>query len=200
MIPHPAVKYKVIYADPPWSFSTYSTKGQGKGAEQHYNTMPIADICNLNVAEIADNNCVLFLWVCQAQLKQALALIEAWGFSYKTVGYYWMKTKGGIHNQDRFFYNDHDVRLGMGYHTRAGCEQLWIATRGKGYKRLSKGEPQVLMSPLREHSRKPDEIASSIERLVGNVPRIELFARTRRQGWDVWGNQTNAFKAIGGAC
>ncbi len=186
----PQKKYNVIYADPPWKFHTYSHRGKGRSPNQHYDCMDAQSIRDLNVGDIAAQDAVLFLWVVQAQLEEAFALIKAWGFTFKTVAYTWVKIKGG---QDRLFYASEDVRMGMGYHTRAGCEQMFLATRGKGYKRFSMGEPQVLLSPLREHSRKPDEIITSIERLVGDVPRIELFARTRRDGWDAWGNEIDKF-------
>ena len=189
----PAGPYSVFYADPPWQYETWSHRGQGKGASQHYPTMDAAALRALPVAQMAAPDAALFLWVVQPQLPEAMALLAAWGFTYKTVAYYWIKIKGG---QDRLFYADDDVRLGLGYHTRSGCEQCWLATRGRGYERFSKAEPQVVFSPLREHSRKPDEIADSIARLTGPVPKIELFARTRRPGWDFWGNQTEKFGAV----
>ena len=184
--------YRVIYADPPWAFHTWSGRGQGKGAVQHYDTMAAGDISALPVRDLAAPDAVLFVWVVQAQLPEAMALLDAWGFTFKTVAFAWVKLKG---KQDRMFYAGSDVRMGMGYHTRAGFEQCWLATRGKGYERLTKAEPQVVFSPLREHSRKPDEIAEAICRLAAG-PRVELFARTKREGFDVWGNQTDKFGAV----
>lgn len=194
----PRGPYRVIYADPPWSYQTWSHRGQGKGASQHYDVMDAAALRALPVAEIADRDAALFLWVVQPQLPEAIALIDAWGFEFKTVAYVWVKLKGGGHGgaQDRLFYAGEDVRKGLGYHTRSGAEQCWLATRGKGYRRLSMNEPQVCFSPLREHSRKPDEIADSIVNLTGDVPRLEMFARTRRAGWDVWGNQVEKFGEV----
>jgi N6-adenosine-specific RNA methylase IME4 len=186
----PRRDYRVIYADPPWSYATWSHRGQGKGASQHYGVMDAAALRALPVREIAAKDCALFLWVVQPQLPEAMALIDAWGFTYKTVAYCWVKNKG---KQDRLFYAQEDVRLGLGYHTRSGMEQCWLATRGKGYARISQREAQVVFSPLREHSRKPDEIASSIEALTGDVPRLEMFARTARPGWDCFGNETGKF-------
>lgn len=183
-------RYSVIYADPPWRFETYSAKGKDRAPDQHYSTMPIDDIRALPVTDWAAENAALFLWVYQPMLREAFTLFDAWGFTFKTVAYVWVKITGG---QDRLFYGQEDVRKGLGYHTRAGTEQVWLATRGKGYERLSKGESQVVFSPLREHSRKPDEIAESIVRLVGDVPRLEMFARTRRQGWEAWGNEADKF-------
>jgi N6-adenosine-specific RNA methylase IME4 len=191
----PAGPYSVIYADPPWSYQTWSHRGQGKGASQHYATMDAAALRALPVADMAAKDAALFLWVVQPQLPEAMALIEAWGFTFKTVAFVWCKIKaggkGGV--QDRLFYGAEDVRKGLGYHTRSGAEQCWLATRGKGYRRISMGEAQVVFSPLREHSRKPDEIADSIVRLTGDAPRIEMFARTKRPGWDAWGNQVDRF-------
>ena len=188
----PPGPYRVIYADPPWSFATWSHRGPGKGASQHYGVMAAEDIAALPVASIAADGAALFLWVVQPLLPQALELIARWGFVFKTVAFAWVKIKG---KQDRLFYAGDDVRLGLGYHTRAGFEQCWLATRGDGYERMVRGEPQVVFAPLREHSRKPDEIAEAIVRLAGDVPRIELFARTGRLGWDAWGNETEKFEA-----
>ncbi|RFB80420.1 adenine methyltransferase [Methylovirgula sp. 4M-Z18] len=179
-----------MYADPPWQFHSWSHRGEDRGAVQHYGCMSLNDICNLPVRDIAAPDAALFIWVVQPMLPQALRVIEAWGFEFKTVAYCWLKIKGG---QDRLFYDGADVRKGLGYHTRSGMEQCWLATRGKGYARVSQGEAQVVFSPLREHSRKPDVIAESIVNLTGDVPRLELFARTRRPGWDVWGNQVDKF-------
>ena len=185
--------YSVIYADPAWRFETFSDKGKGRAPEQHYETMTIAEMAALPVASWAERDAALFLWGYQPMLREAFTLIDAWGFTYKTVAYVWVKITGG---QDRLFYAQDDVRKGLGYHTRASTEQVWLATRGEGYERLSKGEPQAVFAPLREHSRKPDEVAESTVRLVGDVPRLEMFARTRRAGWDCWGNETDKFAGV----
>lgn len=188
----PRSNYRVIYADPAWLFQPWSHRGENRGAVQHYDCMTLDDMCALPVADIVADDAALFMWVVQPMLPEAMRLIEAWGFTYKTIAYCWVKIKGG---QDRLFYAGEDVRKGLGYHTRAGMELCWLATRGKGYERLSKGEAQVVFSPLREHSHKPDEIADSIVSLTGDVPKLELFARTKRPGWDVWGNRTDKFES-----
>lgn len=188
------MKYGVIYADPPWRFSTYSSKGQKKAPDRHYPTMKIEDICALPVPALAADDAALFLWVYQPMLRQAFLLFDVWGFEFKTVAYIWVKTNG---HQDRLFYGGQDAKKSLGYHTRAGSEQCWLATKGRGYKRLSKAEPQVVFAPRREHSRKPDEIAESIVRLTGpETSRIELFARTERPGWAAWGNEVDKFKTV----
>ena len=183
-------RYSVIYADPPWAFKTYSDKGKDRAPDQHYGVMTIDAICALPVQEWSAQNALLFLWVYQPMLPDALRVMEAWGFNYVTVGFFWVKVSGG---QDRLFYATDNVRKGLGYYTRAGAEQCWIGKRGNGVKRFSMGEGQVVFSPLREHSRKPDEIAESIVELCGDVPRLEMFARTKRPGWDHFGNETGKF-------
>jgi N6-adenosine-specific RNA methylase IME4 len=181
---------RVIYADPPWTFSTWSKRGEDRSPVQHYACMSLGDICGLPVRDVAAADCALFMWVVQPMLPQALTVIDAWGFTFKTVAFAWVKTKGA---QRFLFQSPEDVRMGMGYHTRSGFEQCWLATRGKGYRRQVMDQPQVVFAPVREHSRKPDEIADAIVRLVGDVPRLEMFARTRRPGWEVFGNQTEKF-------
>jgi N6-adenosine-specific RNA methylase IME4 len=152
--------------------------------------MPIVDIAALPVADWAAPDCALFMWVYQPMLREAFTLFDSWGFTFKTVAYVWFKISGG---QDRLFYGSEDVVKGLGYHTRAGTEQVWLATRGKGYERISMGEGQAIFAPRREHSRKPDQVAESIVRLAGDLPRLEMFARSPRKGWDVWGNETEKF-------
>lgn len=182
--PLPQRGFSVVYADPPWTYSTWSHKGEGRAPQQHYDCMSLDAIAALPVADLAAPDAALFLWVIQPMLPQAMQLISAWGFTFKTVAYYWVKMTA-----------DGRPRKGLGYHTRQGAEQCWLATRGRGYRRMSRAEPQVVFAPLREHSRKPDEIADSVARLTGDVPRVELFARTQRPGWQVWGNQTGLFQA-----
>jgi len=189
---HPLEKgvYQVILADPPWQFHAWSHRGKGRGASQHYKTMSAADIAQLPVQQLAADNAALFMWVVQPQLPEALALIEAWGFSYKTIAYCWVKIKG---SQRPLFLDYSDFRIGLGYHTRAGMELCLLAVRGKGYRRQSQSEAQVFVSPIRQHSRKPDEIPESIIRLTGDVRRVELFARAKRVGWDSWGAEVGKF-------
>lgn len=189
-----ADRYRIIYADPPWAFRAWtgdtlaSRKAGAAGA--HYPTMKDDDIAALPVADWCEKDAALFIWITNPNIPLAVRIVEAWGFTFKTVAFAWVKIKG---KQDRLFYAGEDVRLGLGYHTRSGFEQCWLATRGHGYERLTKAEPQVVFSPLREHSRKPDEIADAIVRLCGDLPRLEMFARTQRPGWQAWGNQTDKF-------
>lgn len=184
-------KYQIIYADPPWRFDNLWNRPSDGGAAKHYKTMSIEEMCALPVKDWVEKDAAMFMWIVQTHIPEALEVIKAWGFKFKTVAFYWVKIKG---KQDRLFYAGEDVKMGMGYHTRAGAEQCWLATRGKGYERMTKSEPQVFFSPLREHSRKPDEPREAIVRLCGDLPRLEMFARTARPSWDVWGNETDKFE------
>ena len=179
-------KYGAILADPPWSFKSWSDKGKNRApdamvrqkglAERHYRTLSLADIRALPVAEIAAKDSVLFLWAVDCMVPEALAVGTAWGFTYKTVAFTWVKEKnGGGHH------------IGLGYWTRGNPEQCLLFTRGKP-KRQSASVRQLISAKRREHSRKPDEAQERIERLVAG-PYAELFARQRRPGWDCWGNQ-----------
>ena len=172
-------KYKIIYADPPWQFRTYSAKGQGRSAERHYPTMPKTEIQALPVSRICEKDCVLFLWVTAPCLIEGIELIKAWGFTYKTVAFTWIKK---CKRADKIF-------TGMGYYTRSNAEYCLIATKGKGLKRKSRSVSSVIMTPIEEHSMKPDETRKRIEALYGDVPKIELFARRQADSWDCWGNE-----------
>ena len=172
-------KYNIIYADPPWNFKTYSEKGkQKKSAERHYRCMNIDNIYDLPINQIAADNCILFLWVTFPLLKEGLETIEKWGFTYKTIGFNWIKQNK---KSDSLFW-------GLGYWTRANSEICLLATKGKP-KRISKSVHSVIISKIREHSRKPDEVRDKIVELCGDMPRIELFARQSVDGWDCWGNE-----------
>jgi len=176
----PNKKYNIIYADPPWTFKTWSNKGKGKSAEQYYDCMTIDAIQTLPVNEIADENCILFIWVTYPKLIEGIETISKWGFTYKTCGFSWIKKNK---KADSLFW-------GLGYWTRANNEICLLATKGKP-KRVGKGVHQVVMDKIREHSRKPDCVRDRIIELCGNLPRIELFARQETEGWDVWGNEVN---------
>jgi N6-adenosine-specific RNA methylase IME4 len=165
--------YPAILADPPWHFAVRSPKGEGRSASQHYNIMGLDEICALPVSDMAAKDSTLFLWAIDPMLPQALRVIEQWGFTYKTVAFTWAKTNA---KSDGFF-------TGMGFWTRANCEHCLLATRGAP-KRQAKDVRRLVVSPRREHSRKPDEVRTRIERLVAG-PYVELFARSRAPGWDV---------------
>jgi len=174
-------KYSIIYADPPWSYRDKACNG---GASKHYNTMTIDDIKNLSVKEISDDNCILFIWATNPLLPECFEVIKSWGFEYKTIGFTWLKTNKK--NTSKFFF-------GLGRWTRGNTESCLIATKGK-INRVCNNISQLVISPLREHSRKPDIVRKLIIDLVGDLPRIELFARQSNSSWDVFGNEVDLFE------
>jgi N6-adenosine-specific RNA methylase IME4 len=178
--------YGAILIDPPWHFAAWSKKGDGRSAQQHYDVMDVKTMVRLPVSDLAAKDCVIFCWATWPHLKSALWLISAWGFTYKTCAFDWMKADPYC-----LFADDTTPDMGMGYWTRSNTEPCLLATRGKP-KRLDAGVRQGIIAPRREHSRKPDEIHGRIEKLVAG-PYLELFARAPRDGWDVWGNQTDKF-------
>lgn len=175
-------KYGAILCDPPWAFKTFSNTHTTphRCAEDHYKTMTHADLLALPVSDWAAKDCALFMWVVDSHLPDALELAAKWGFAYKTIGFWWDKGK-----------------IGMGYWTRKQSEPCLMFTRGKPA-RHSKAVRQVIREPRREHSRKPDETHERIQALVGG-PYLEMFARERRPGWDVWGNETAKFDDLAAA-
>ena len=161
----------MIYADPPWR---YTQKGLQGAAEKHYPTMGINELCTLP-------DSALFLWATFPQLPEALRLIQAWGFTYKSVAFVWLKKN---RKADSWFY-------GLGFWTRGNAEICLLATRGHP-KRQAANIHQFIISPIEAHSKKPDEARDKIVALMGDVPRVELFARQSPPGWDVWGNEVES--------
>jgi N6-adenosine-specific RNA methylase IME4 len=171
------VKYSIIYADPPWTYMDKASAGN-RGAFYKYDLMDDNDIYSIPVSEIADDDCILFIWATFPKIAEALETIKAWGFTYKTVAFTWVKTNK---KSDSLFW-------GMGRWTRSNAEVCLLATKGKP-KRINAGVHSVVMSPIGRHSAKPAEVRDRIVSLVGDLPRIELFARSASDGWDVWGNE-----------
>lgn len=176
-IPFPNKKYQIIYADPPWSYRDKALAGN-RGAGCKYQTQEQTWINNLPVKDIAADDCVLFLWVTMPKLNECWDLIASWGFEYKTVAFTWVKKNK---KSDSWFW-------GMGNWTRANAEVCLLAIKGKP-KRISAAVHSVIDAPVRKHSQKPDEARARIVQLLGDLPRIELFAREETAGWDVWGDE-----------
>jgi N6-adenosine-specific RNA methylase IME4 len=188
----PREHFGAILADPPWHYKVWAEGSQdSRLASSKYRVMATKDIVELPVVELAAPDCVLFIWATWPMLTDALAIIDAWGFKYKTCAFDWTKAHVG---QIEMFRDDADGQMGMGYWTRANTEPCLLATRGKP-KRLNADVRQAIIAPRREHSRKPDGVHKRIERLVAG-PYLELFARQQRAGWTVWGNETNKFNPI----
>ena len=180
--------YRVIYADPPWTFATYSGRGKGRSAEAHYDCLSLEQIKALPVGEWAADDAVLLLWTTDPLLERSLEIVRAWGFTYKTVGFYWTKLNK---SSGRLVFDERSFFTGLGFWTRANPEPCLLATRGRP-KRKSAGVRKLVVAPRREHSRKPDEVYERIERLLDG-PYLELFARSSRPGWDSWGTEAGLF-------
>ena len=175
-------KYNIIYADPPWSYRDKASAGN-RGASFKYDVQDHKWICGLPVENISDDNCVLFLWITMPQLPNVFEVIKEWGFVYKTCAFTWVKRNK---LQPSWFW-------GMGNWTRANSELCLLATKGKP-KRVSAAVHSVVDTPIEKHSKKPNVVKDRIVQLCGDLPRIELFARQKTKGWDVWGNELRSIK------
>lgn len=184
--------FKATLADPPWGFKTWSgpeKKVASRGSVAPYQTMEIEEIAALPVANLAAENCVLFLWIVWPTLPEALNVMNSWGFGYKTCGFAWIKA-----DQYKLFALQEDIHMGLGYWTRANSEVCLIGTKGNP-KRKDNSIRQGIIEPKRQHSRKPDCVYERIERLVAG-PYLELFARSTRPGWTSWGNEVDKFDRV----
>jgi len=174
-------KYQIIYADPPWEYKKTGGTTSSRGmAKQFYKTMELADICLLPIHKIVATDCVLFLWATFPRIKEALAVLESWGFKYHNVAFVWIKkTK---------LWKDF---VGMGYWTRANPEICLLGVRGNP-KPKSHAVRQLIYSQRMKHSQKPPVVRDKIVELCGDISRVELFARAKPKGWDVWGNEVES--------
>jgi N6-adenosine-specific RNA methylase IME4 len=183
------MKYKIIYADPPWTFKRCLANGNKNNKivnlkqvrlSEKYDTMSIQDICNLPVKDICDDDCILFMWTTDAHLEESFRVINAWGFKYRTVAFDWLKkTKQGV----QVCY--------VGSWTLKGSEICLLATKGRMQKYLKKRNVRkIVEAPCGRHSEKPQEVRNRIVEMFGNeLFKIELFARQKVEGWDSWGNE-----------
>lgn len=171
-------KYNIIYADPPWSYAWGKGKNGGNFApEKHYQTMSTDEICKLDVKSLADKNCALLLWATMPCLPDAIRVMKEWGFKYKTCAFTWVKTK-----------KDGTPLAGMGSYTKCNAEICLLGMRGH-IKAADKTVRQIVMQQRLGHSVKPPQVRDEIVRLFGDLPRVELFARQKADGWDSWGNE-----------
>lgn len=190
--------YGVILADPPWSFLTRSDKGKDRSPENHYDCMTLDEIKAMPVKELAAKDCALFMWTIDTHLPMALDVIKAWGFEHKTRAFVWAKLNRKYSEYPVEMQQAHEDRAwfkGMGFWTRANPEDCLLATTGSPT-RVDNAVRRLLVAPVREHSRKPDETYDRIEALLQG-PYCELFARTKREGWDQMGNEVGKFSQIG---
>lgn len=178
------MKYQVVLADPPWSFKTWSPKGQGRAPK--YSTMSLDKIAALPVAQIADDNCALFLWVLGWIPPRAIAdVVDNWGFIYKTVAFDWWKVT-----------QDDLPRAAKGYYTRASSERCILATRGTVPVLPRRRPIQAIIANPTKHSKKPIEAYEKIERMYPDAKKIELFARAEREGWDSIGEEIDSLDIV----
>ncbi len=173
-------KYQIIYADPPWDY--HFGASSSRYIRNKYATMGKEQLCALPISDIVADNAALFLWVTYPKLDWAFEIIKAWGFTFKTVAFTWIKT------------NENTMGLfwGMGYYTRSNPELCLLGMRGQPLERKCHNIHSVVMSQVLDHSHKPAIIRENIVRLFGDLPRIELFARRKVEGWDAWGNEVDS--------
>lgn len=165
------IKYRVVYADPPWSYGNRLVEGYG-AAENHYPVMSIEELCDLPVDDMTEDNAVLFLWTTSPLLKESFEVIEAWGFEYKT-SFVWDK-----------------VRHNMGHYNSVRHEFLLVCTKGECMPDVQKlFDSVVVQERSKTHSEKPEIFREMIDTLYTHGKKIELFARKTVDGWETWGNQ-----------
>ncbi len=174
--------YATILADPPWQFVTRSDKGHGKAPQKHYACMTLEAIQALPVATLAAPDCALFMWTTSPFLPASLATLAAWGFTYKATGTWGKRTHTGEAWQ-----------FSTGYIMRSAAEFWLIGTRGRPVRR-SASVRNLLVAPVREHSRKPDAFRTDVVEALYDGPYLELFAREAAPGWTSWGDQTRRFE------
>ncbi len=183
----PILRYGMIMADPPWNFRTYSRDGANKkGAAGQYAVWDLDAIKALKVNYRASKDCVLWLWALNPMLPQALEVMAAWGFTFKTAGHWVKRGASG------------KLAFGPGYILRGAGEPFLIGTVGRP--EFANNVRSVIEGPRREHSRKPDEAFAAAEKLVPNVRRLELFSREARPGWDVFGDEVGKFEQEDSGC
>lgn len=194
----PLDRYGAIMADPPWHFRARTALHVGnwtsrRDAEKHYSVMGIDDICALPIKAVAASDAHLFLWTTGPCLRQAFEVIEAWGFRYSAVAFTWVKLKRSHnHLQFRFLPTaESDLHVGLGLTTRKNAEFCLLGRRGNAH-RNAKDVREIILAPVREHSRKPDEAFARVERYCDG-PYLDLFSRLPRAGWDSFGNEIGGF-------
>jgi site-specific DNA-methyltransferase (adenine-specific) len=180
----PSQAYEVILADPPWHY--YGDPGKDQAAAKHYDLMSSADIAALPVRSITAPSAALFLWATGPRLPEAIKVMEAWGFHYRGIAYVWVKTA-----KDGHIISGQGVRPTF---IKPTTELLLVGStcrRGRPLKLLTEAQGQVVLAPRGRHSEKPAVFRERIVELLGDVARIELFARDRVDGWAAWGDEVS---------
>ena len=185
--------FACVAADPPWRFKSNSAEKPGRNAARHYATMTLAEIEALPVRDVIAKDCILWFWITGPLLVKGahIPIMRAWGFEPTAVGFTWVKLN---RNAQKLFFMQQDIFLGGGFTTRKNAEFCLIGKRGKSL-RQSASVREVILSPLREHSRKPDEFFEAVEKYSAGS-RIELFGRQSRPGWTVLGFEATKFDEV----
>lgn len=186
--------YGAISIDPPWEFRSYAPSANpesSRNIERHYETMAVARVAALPVAALAAKDAHLFMWTTGPHLANSFAVMAAWGFDYSGTAFVWIKLKDGTSPARRIF-TVRDLHYGLGFTTRKNAEFCLLGRRGNA-RRKARDVFEVIVSPVREHSRKPDEAFERIERYCSG-PYLDLFGRQQRPRWRVWGNESGKFK------
>jgi len=207
----PVGGYNLIYPDCPWSYNDSAGAGK-RGAVYKYPTLSILELKMMapEIQKISSENCALAMWATAPMMSEARELMDAWGFAYKTIAFTWIKTYAlgerlgkaakalnvpvealikALLNQDLTVVKP---RKGMGNYTRSNAEFMLLGIKGK-VERQNKGVGSVIISEIREHSRKPDEARDELVQLFGDIPRLEMFSRSPAKGWDSWGLEVGKF-------
>lgn len=187
----PQGQFGVIHADPAWSYQMYSDKGHGKSPHAHYQCMSMDELKGMrdDILFATAPDAVLFMWAVWPMLPDALELMKEWGFQYKTGGAWHKRSKTWLPECEA-----PKSAFGTGYILRSACEPFLIGTRGEP-KAKNRSTRNIIEAAVREHSRKPDSTIEMLENLFDG-PYLELFARTKREGWSVWGNETDKFSEV----
>lgn len=201
----PRGHFKAIVADPPWHFKARTALqtanwGSRRDVEKHYSVMDLEALKALPVQDLAHpEGCHLFLWTTGPCLQQAFEVMEAWGFRYSTMGFVWAKLRRALNPMQLRLTPtvETDFHVGLGLTTRKNTEFVLLGRRGNA-RRVAKDVRELIVSRVREHSRKPDEMFARVERYCEG-PYLELFAREQRPGWTAWGNEVEKFNATEGA-
>jgi site-specific DNA-methyltransferase (adenine-specific) len=176
-------KFNILLVDPPWAYPSRNRKDYGGAAESHYSTMTLEELCKLPVPSIAADDSVIFLWATWPRLKDSIRLMEEWGFIYRTLGFIWVKL---------FKCGKFASGMGMGFFTKEGSEPCLLGTKSTHRNSMVAARhdiSSIIISPRNIHSRKPAEVREKIVQLFGDLPRCELFAREKTEGWKCFGNE-----------
>ncbi len=179
-------KYKIVYADPPWKFGSKAYQDSDRKMlvleKTQYNTLSVDELKKLNVKDITEEDCICFMWVTDSHLKEGIEVLESWGFKYKTIGFNWIKK-----------YASGSFCVNFAPWTLKSWEICLIGIKGiMGKHKIVNNIQGLVIEERTIHSKKPEEVRKRIEKLFGNLKRIELFARNKKEGWDVWGNEVES--------